>query len=134
MFAELCAEIDRQLGDDKQGFFWRQVKEKFGSARFYYQFGKTQQPMRIDIIAPDGVMCFKAEDKPRKAKSEREELQRKVGAMINKAEAMTNRMCIICGKEAEEKDATGGYMLVLCEHHIQQRHSNPNGLDSPWFD
>ena len=35
-FAELCAEIDTLLGDDKRGFVWAQVKEKFGSARFHF--------------------------------------------------------------------------------------------------
>lgn len=37
LFAKLCADIDQVLGDDKRGFHWRQVKEKFGQLRVYYQ-------------------------------------------------------------------------------------------------
>lgn len=33
LFKDLCDEIDRILGADRQGFHWSQCKEKFGSAR-----------------------------------------------------------------------------------------------------
>ncbi len=38
MTVRVCEEIDMLLGEEKQGFCWTQIKEKFGSARFYYAF------------------------------------------------------------------------------------------------
>jgi hypothetical protein len=37
IFSKLCQEIDLVMGDNKQGFHWVQVKEKFGAARFYWE-------------------------------------------------------------------------------------------------
>ena len=128
MFSELCAEIDHQLGDDKQGFFWRQVKEKFGSGRFYYAFGSTKQPMRIDIVGDDGVMSFKAESKPRKPTSEKQQIQKRIGEMISKAEALTHSTCIVCGRTPAQVDGTNGYLLVLCDMHAKQRKQNDNSV------
>jgi hypothetical protein len=134
MFSKLCEAIDNELGDDKQGFHWRQVKEKFGSGRFYFQFGRTKQTMQMDLFDSEGGLSFKAEEKPRKPKSAKQEVQKRIGEMIHKAEAHTNQICIVCGKEAADRDSTGGYLLVLCESHIKQRHEGPDCLDSPWYD
>ncbi len=123
MFSALCEEIDKELGADKQGFHWRQVKEKFGSGRFYYQFGRTKQPMRIDLTSPGGVLSFKAQDKPRSAKNEKHEVQTMVGLMISKAEAITSKTCIVCGQGPAKIDISESYLLVLCEEHARVRQS-----------
>lgn len=39
IFAQLCDDIDVLLGEDKRGFHWTQVKEKFGVFRAHYQLG-----------------------------------------------------------------------------------------------
>ena len=36
VFAQACEQIDEVLGENKRDFHWVQVKEKFGSARFYF--------------------------------------------------------------------------------------------------
>jgi hypothetical protein len=51
LFAQLCADVDQALGADTYGFYWSQIKEKFGSARFYYRF-EEPEPVPSDYC-PD---------------------------------------------------------------------------------
>ncbi len=37
-FMPLCAEVDQTLGEDKRGFHWNGVDEKFGVVSFGYGF------------------------------------------------------------------------------------------------
>lgn len=89
-FAELCAEIDALLGDDKRGFVWAQVKEKFGSARFHF-----------DIIGRTGKNVAVA---------------RKIQALALEAANRTAKQCIVCSAPGEMRNE-GGYVLCLCDAH-----------------
>ncbi len=118
-FQKLCEQIDELLGEDKRGFYWRQCKEKFGSARWYWSMkGGGQQPLRLDIISDAGVV----ETAFQSPKSNRPEdaLYERISELIDEAESKTQRACIVCG-EPGKGDQQGGYVLVLCEEHIRQR-------------
>lgn len=121
IFSDLCEAIDTELGADKQKFHWVQVKEKFGSARFYHRFGATKQQMRIDVISPDGVVSLKAASRPLSPKNKKQEIQKRIGEMISKAEGLTSDSCIICGESPADIDKSEGYMLVLCAEHSKVR-------------
>lgn len=89
-FAELCAEIDALLGDDKRGFVWAQVKEKFGSARFHFDIvGRTSKNAKI---------------------------ARQIQELVFLAANRTAEQCIVCGAPGEMRHE-GGYVLCLCDAH-----------------
>ena len=118
-FAKLCEQIDELLGADNRGFRWKQCKEKFGSARWYWSMkGGGQQPLRIDIISDSGVVTT-ALQSPKSTKPE-DALYEQISDLIDEAESKTQRACIACG-DPGKGDQQGGYVLVLCEDHIRQR-------------
>ncbi len=93
-FAKLCAEIDEILGDDKRGFVWAQVKEKFGSARFHFDIvGRARKNAKIAQQIQDLVL---------------------------KAGNRTARQCIVCGGAGKMR-TEDGYVLCLCDAHVDVR-------------
>lgn len=83
------------LSADKRGFHWMQLKEKFGSARWYW---------KMDVPRDEAERSLKMR------------ASEHVGAAVDR----TLTMCIVCG-EAGKVDAHGGWHLVLCPHHKQMR-------------
>ena len=83
-FAKLWEQIDELLGDDKDGFHWRQCKEKFGSARWYWTIkGERKQALQIDIIS--GMQAVSTTLKSSKAAQPLPSLQDQIGELIGKA-------------------------------------------------
>jgi hypothetical protein len=95
LFSQLCADIDHALGDDKRGFHWTQVKEKFGSARLYFQ------------MTP-GVS------------SDESDLMQRLLSLKNEAEAASQRTCVACGQPGRVYPDMG-WMLAVCETHHQEQ-------------
>lgn len=118
LFEKMCEDIDEVLGDDKRGFHFSQCKEKFGAARWYWTMEGRGQSLRLDMIAPNGVVSTllktPASDKPEHSVSEQ------ISKIIEEAEGKTQSSCIVCGKHAK-LDNGGGYFLVLCPTHAAQR-------------
>lgn len=131
-FAQLCADIDRLLGEEKRGFHWTQVKEKFGSARFYWSLGNTDGPLHVDFLGPDCVASFVSDPSGRQRDAQKSELMVQIASLVHAAMAKTCEMCAVCGG-AGEMDSTGGYYLVLCPEHAAQRKNDSQTMDSPWF-
>jgi hypothetical protein len=96
LIADLCMDIDLALGENKRGFHWTRIKEKFGSARFHYQ------PYGTKLDPTDA------------------ELTEKIKALISVAMAKTNHMCIVCG-EPGLPDHSDAYTLLLCPKHKRAR-------------
>ena len=105
LFARLCADIDQALGEDKRGFHWTQVKEKFGAARLSFQ------------LAP-GV----AEHQP--------EFVRHLLDLATTAEVASQTVCVACGKPGSISPSSR-WMLALCDQHHKERASGV--LTSIWF-
>ena len=83
-FAKLCEQIDELLGDDKDGFHWRQCKEKFGSARWYWTIkGERKQALQIDIIS--GMQAVSTALKSSKPAQPLRSVQDQIGELIGKA-------------------------------------------------
>ncbi len=95
-FVELCTEVDALLGDDKRGFVWAQVKEKFGSARFHF-----------DIVGRSGKNV---------------KIARQIQELVFHAANRTAKQCIVCGAPGEMSN-DGGYVLCLCDAHVAVRDS-----------
>lgn len=90
-FAAACDAVDKLLGVDKAGFHFSQVKEKFGSARIYWE--------------------SKVLDK---------EVEKGITRLIDGAEKATESLCMVCGAPAEIKKY-GGWFACLCEVHGRER-------------
>ena len=114
-FQVLCAKIDELLGEDKKGFFWRQCKEKFGSARWYWKMKGRPAEIRIDLISETGVLETRF-----KRKEPELDVSESISALIRAAEAHTEHACIVCGEPGAMHNQ-GGYILVLCKEHARQR-------------
>lgn len=128
-FQKLCEQIDELLGADKRGFHWRQCKEKFGSARWYWKMEGHRSSLRVDLISDIGVVetVFKSEESGKPERS----LYEQIVELIEEAEAQTRDACIVCGERGKE-DEKEGYVLVLCEEHAHQR--SIGNLPSIWLD
>lgn len=133
VFAHLCADVDHALGKDKRGFHWSQVKEKFGSARFYFEFAGRKPDLRLDLHTPDGLLSrVVPAERPFRSDDDRsfEQLNAEIRQLTLAAEAATRRVCVVCGKEGHQ-DIDGGYVLVLCPEHQAQRRQ-PQGPPNFW--
>lgn len=104
-FEKLCADID-DLGGKELGFYWRQLKEKFGQPRFYKAFS-IKRPTAVQKIAMAKITSL----------------------VIAVQDEMMG--CIVDGSEPAELH--GSYVLMLCPHHIRQREHDPETMDQIWF-
>jgi hypothetical protein len=132
IFEDLCDAIDRTLGDDKQGFHWTQVKEKFGSGRFYIGFKSGAQPLRIDVQGPEGVISYVNKPPHPKSVTEKQVLARNaISKLVEDAESKTSKTCICCGSAGHQ--VSDGWIITLCDKH-EKIHCSKEGLVGIWFD
>jgi hypothetical protein len=130
IFAQLCADIDAELGLNKRSFHWRQLKEKFGSARWYSQMERLLEP---DDDAGDLTHLSIAElnDRyQRLADPDELALRERIQTLRREAESHTQKTCIVCGEAGEVHRGTG-YHLVVCPEHARQRRQGD--MESAWF-
>lgn len=90
ILAQACAEIDAVLGENKRCFHFSQFKEKYGSARYYYDSESLGS----------------------------EELQR-IQTLLDQAELATETACMLCGSPATIEEH-GGWFLCLCNVHADE--------------
>lgn len=90
-FYQLCTEIDKLLGDNKHGFSWVQVKEKFGSARYYWEM-KGKGPLRTQIAK-----------------------------MTLDAENATTDQCAVCGNRGSTDSTGGWLLVLCEDHALQRQ-------------
>lgn len=121
-FAELCCSIDAALGEDKHGFHWVQLKEKFGQPRWYWELADEtgmQGDLFLDLHLGDPLDSIA----PRKRISFRKEvpgeLRARIRALVDAATDACARRCRVCGE-----DALGyvihGWVHILCKTHAEQ--------------
>lgn len=130
LFAQLCVDIDAQLGPNKRGFRWVQLKEKFGSARWC---SKLEQLLEPDETAGDQTYLSIAEINDRYerlANPQELALRQRIQALRREAEARTQTACIVCGEPAEV-DRSTGHLLVICPEHARQRRQGD--MEPAWF-
>ncbi len=129
ILAGVCVEIDQLLGARREAFHWRQIKEKFGTARFYYALG-TGHDLRVDLMSPVGRLSFNAEVRPDDAFND---IKQTVSKLVSDGEEETTRSCMICGAAAKPR-AYGGYILNLCTEHHPDKIRQPGdvGNEAVW--
>ena len=102
VFAKLCADVDAFLGQDKRGFRWLEVDEKFGTLRCYFTLDRAVQ---------------------NETSPEEQRLIHGLRQIISAAEAQTAFLCAKCGKHGLV-DRSMGWMLALCDEHAQERQAD----------
>lgn len=127
IFERLCEDIDALLGQDKQGFHFVQCKEKFGSARWYWDTAKIKNPARVDIIREDGSFASFGGPDLTKAPNT---LGESIGHLVGQAEAKTEHACIVCGAPSLA-DQHEHWILQVCPEHKKMRRSQ-GGLPRFW--
>ena len=101
ILVQLCADIDAVLRENRHGFRWLQIKEKFGSARLDY---------RMDFFEKD------AQDRS----DEEHRIYAAISQLVHAAETQTAQRCIVCGSPGSlNRDSC--YLLTLCDFHAQLR-------------
>ena len=71
-----------------------QVKEKFGSMRFYYRFEETEQSKNCEFDRPNEYLR----------------------GLVDFATGMTGEICDVCGKKGDSGSKTG-WIRVRCDEH-----------------
>jgi len=110
---ELCYKLDYIEKKFATGVIWKQIKEKFGSARFYYNIkyskAKTIKYKVFSAFDKIGISSFKnAEDKLNNIVYEL------IDSMIDKAESKTDKTCEISGEEYYHcKPSIGGWVYGM---------------------
>lgn len=131
VFAKLCEDIDALLGDDKLGFHWEQIKEKFGSARFYWAMKGHTPSVHFDFIGPSGMDTLVRKGAAR-AKSSADTLPallESIAALVQEAAQTTRHICLVCGQPGTSNEDRS-WLLTLCELHAQQRREGKLGSDA----
>lgn len=105
IFVQLCEDIDVALGENKRGFHWTQLKEKFGVVRAYY--GLEMGFLDREPVLRDRLMQLKTT-----------------------AESRTARICAGCGDPGKVDPATG-WLIALCPMHRAQQIDGK--LESFWL-
>lgn len=123
ILAGLCVEIEQLLGERRGAFHWRQIKEKFGTARFYYSL-RNAHDMRVDLMNPGGRLSFSAGLESDDAFTD---VKQAVFNLVRHGEEETTRSCMICGGPATPR-AYGSYVLNLCADHHPDKIRQPGDM------
>lgn len=99
ILVQLCADIDAVLTENRHGFRWVQIKEKFGAARFQYD---------MDFFEKD------TQDRS----DEEHRIYEAIFQLVHAAESRTAQQCIVCGSPGTRNE-DGSYMITLCDFHRQ---------------
>lgn len=104
-----CDAIDHLLGNDKKGFHFCQIKEKFGSARYYWSTDHVK-PTRLSLTINKGV--FERQFGLENAN----EVEQQISQILMAIENSSRRKCIVCSEPAEAR-LFGGWLLITCDQH-----------------
>lgn len=139
IFTKLCEDVDQLLGADKRGFHWDQVKEKYGSARFYHQLGSITPDIRLDLHNQSGMasLVMPVESRPGAPHYSEDVMNivRGLRKLVLAAEKQTQHMCAICGQPGE-LDRSQPWVIVVCPEHKALRaelDKTGKSLDGFWM-
>ncbi len=118
----LCRDIDAVVPTalkraDGKGFHVTQVKEKFGTLRFYWGVGiGPSRPSRINT-RPPGDNSISTRD----AEDPHEPWRDNVFRLIDGATTLSGETCFSCGRPARLKRDARGWMYTSCDAHEGRR-------------
>jgi hypothetical protein len=122
VFAKLCEDVDELLGEDKRGFNWLQIKEKWGTGHFYWEM-QGISTLRLDLRSPGQLTSIRIREQA--AGSAQPSLAERITDLVRRAERETVTQCIVCGQPATISDEEA-WVLALCDKHAQVRRTADN--------
>lgn len=110
----LCSDIEAALGPEVcAAFEVRQIKEKFGTLRFYYRLGERED-RHIDIVSTTRRTHLVG--RPPKVGGGLDVAESRVRELVVAACSASEFVCETCGAPAQLRDIRG-YMVVNCDQH-----------------
>lgn len=109
-FAQMCGQIDINLGDDKRDFGWARIREKSGAPSLSYQMCGHARHV-IHAHRPDEVtriVCAPADSFDPSAVEIQE--------VVLRGEVTLRQSCIVCGAPSIITNACGPW-ASLCANH-----------------
>ena len=110
---ELCEEIMKAYTDEGRpmDLVVDQIKEKFGTLRFYYHFdGQPEALQAIDFIGVGGIRMM----------SKGTPFEDKIASIVVKYEKKSGQICECCGSAGILRPDLG-WVLTLCDSCYEQR-------------
>ncbi|MBV6410683.1 MAG: hypothetical protein GAKPKEKM_01505 [Rhodocyclaceae bacterium] len=118
-----CRRIDALLTPKEKALFrWRQIKEKFGGLRMYWNEGGVY----LDFIGPDSLAHIVVEPlQPQLSARTRE----RIAKIVAQAAKQAARRCQVCGAPGQLRRRQNGWLVTACERHVE-----PPELSDPQVD
>jgi len=122
-FAKLCDDIDAALGENKHGFYWVQLKEKFGQPRWYWEMDGESDlfmdmqvaptpPTQDQLVGTSSHITYRRETPG--------ELRGRIRQLVDAATAECDGRCMVCGEPGHRK-SMHGWLQTLCDQHARER-------------
>lgn len=106
----LCSGIEAVLGDEIGRFRVEQIKEKYGTLRFYYSLdGRAKLSMDITASGSRARMQERSGDRP----------SVRIDELIDRAEEESSRTCEECGAAARLRESNQGWLHTTCDAHAK---------------
>lgn len=113
VFDTLCRNIDAVLGTDNRAFRWTTVKEKYGSARFYFELDHLRELM-VDLHHGSRVVSLRMGG----SQDADDEVRNSIIGLINEAQRATETRCAVCAAVGHVTRQEG-WLICVCEMHSQ---------------
>ena len=108
-----CRRIDALLTSKEKALFrWRQIKEKFGGLRMYWNEGGVY----LDFIGPDSLAHIVVEP-ARPLLSE--ETRERIAGIVAQAAKQAARRCQVCGAPGQLRRRQNGWLVTACDRHVE---------------
>lgn len=111
---EACRRIDALLTTKERALFrWRQIKEKFGGLRMYWNEGGFY----MDFIGPDSLTHIVVEpERPRLSEQTRE----RIAGVVAEAAKQASMRCQTCGEPGTLRQRRSGWLVTACARHVER--------------
>lgn len=108
-----CRRIDALLTPKEKALFqWRQIKEKFGGLRMYWNEGGVY----LDFIGPDSLAHIVVEPaRPQLSAQTRE----RIAGIVAEAAKMASTRCQTCGAPGTLRRRENGWLVTACDRHVE---------------
>lgn len=112
---DLCTDITKryELEEMPVDIVVLQVKEKFASLRFYYEYKDSPRPLQaIDFIGSGTGLRMTPDNSDDEQKKK---LRKDIAEFVRSYEKKSASVCEKCGAEGEKRNLTPYYISTLCE-------------------
>lgn len=126
----LCTDIERALKPElARQFVALQIKEKFGTLRFYWRLGGASGDLHVDVFSTGDPVVVESsvnKAKPSRARSAHRinQAREQVRELVDAACDASCTVCMRCGARGALCRTRAGWLLTLCDQHrreVEQR-------------